>query len=109
MSAREHAVADGLLALETELRRLGWWESSPPTDEALASQQPFCIDTLSFSQWLQWVFIPAIKHLLEGGGALPDRCAITEMGEVAFAEQAGKAAALLKVLRQLDQTLSSAG
>ena len=41
-------VADGLLAIETELRRMAYWESEPPPPEALTSTQPFCMDTLGF-------------------------------------------------------------
>lgn len=39
--------------------------------EALASQQPFCLDTMNFSQWLQFVFIPNIQLLIDAQQALP--------------------------------------
>ncbi|WP_258876037.1 YqcC family protein, partial [Pseudomonas aeruginosa] len=29
--------------------------------EALASPEPFCVDTLALEQWLQWIFLPRMK------------------------------------------------
>lgn len=100
---REQAIADCLLAIEVELRTLGWWESQAPTAQALASSQPFCVDTLRFEQWLQWVFLPKMKQLLEQGAVPAGNSAITEMGEVAFAGQAQQTASLLDWLRKFDQ------
>ena len=50
-------VADSLLQIEMELRRIDAWESEPPSPEALQSAQPFAVDTLEFTQWLQFVFV----------------------------------------------------
>ena len=47
-------VADSLLQIEIELRRIDAWESEPPSPEALQSAQPFAVDTLEFTQWLQF-------------------------------------------------------
>ena len=43
-----------LIDIEAQLRQMGLWQAVPPSPEALASSQPFCIDTLDFSQWLQF-------------------------------------------------------
>lgn len=51
-----------LSELEDELRQLGWWEQQAPSAQALQSQQPFCVDTLEFSQWLQWILYRACKR-----------------------------------------------
>jgi len=40
-------VADSLLQIEIELRRLEVWESEPPPEEAFRSEKPFCLDTMS--------------------------------------------------------------
>lgn len=60
-------VADSLLQIEIELRRIDAWESEPPSPEALQSAQPFAVDTLEFTQWLQFVFVSRMKVLIEGG------------------------------------------
>ena len=53
-------VAALLMAIEAQLRQLNLWEEEAPTAEALASSEPFAIDTLSFTQWLQFIFLPTM-------------------------------------------------
>ncbi|MCF5282706.1 pseudouridine synthase, partial [Pseudomonas syringae] len=53
MDGRLPEVAEQLLLIERELRVLGWWDTTPPSEQALASQEPFSVDTLEFAQWLQ--------------------------------------------------------
>jgi uncharacterized protein YqcC (DUF446 family) len=50
--------------LETELRTLTLWQPRSPNQDALNSVIPFAMDTLAPHQWLQWVFIPKIRHAL---------------------------------------------
>lgn len=100
-----HELADCLLGIEAELRRLGWWENHPPSARALASSEPFCIDTLAFEQWLQWVFLPRMQALLEQAGELPARSAITEMAEVAYVQMPGRTVALRRHLKRFDRLL----
>lgn len=71
MDRRVYALADQLLLIERELRALGWWSESRPAPEALASPEPFCVDTLALEQWLQWIFLPRMKLILESDSALP--------------------------------------
>lgn len=60
-----------------------WEEMSPPAD-ALANDQPFCIGTLSPTQWLQWIFIPRMNALLEANADLPHNFAISPYIEEAL-------------------------
>lgn len=53
------------------------WDATPPSDAALNNDQPFCIGTLSATQWLQWVFIPRMNALLDANAELPRNFAIT--------------------------------
>jgi len=73
MDARLSDVAQQLLLIERELRVLGLWASAPPSPVALASAEPFCVDTLEFEEWLQWIFLPRMKAILEDNQPLP-RC-----------------------------------
>jgi uncharacterized protein YqcC (DUF446 family) len=82
--AREHQVAALLIDVEAHLRQMGLWASEPPSAEALASSQPFCIDTLDFNQWLQFVFLPTMYTILEEGAELPTECGIAPMAEEFF-------------------------
>lgn len=52
MTVKLHDLAQCLLEIEAELRRLGWWSEQAPQATALASREPFCVDTLAFEQWL---------------------------------------------------------
>lgn len=106
MTERASLVADQLLLIERELRQLGWWQNEAPSAEALASQAPFCIDTLAFEQWLQWVFLPRMKVLLEDARPLPTVSGIREMAEMAYREQPQKVRALLGLLGALDRLLT---
>ena len=108
MTERAFLVADQLLLIERELRQLGWWQNEAPSAEALASHAPFCIDTLAFEQWLQWVFLPRMKALLENARPLPTVSGIREMAEMTYREQAQRVRGLLDLLGELDRLLTRA-
>lgn len=99
-------LAEHLLLIERELRVLGWWQSQAPSAEALASQEPFCVDTLTFEQWLQWIFLPRMKQLLESGAPLPAVSGIQAMAEMVYREQPGVARRLLELLGEFDRLLA---
>lgn len=101
MDARLPQLADQLLLIERELRLLGWWEASPPSLEKLASQEPFCVDTLDFHQWLQWVFLARMKLILEQGLALPSASGILAMAEMTW-QARPETAALRQQLEAFD-------
>ena len=61
-------IAELLIDIEAQLRQLGQWDKVPPDADALASEQPFCVDTLRLPQWLQFVFWLA-RHFDAGGVA----------------------------------------
>jgi uncharacterized protein YqcC (DUF446 family) len=105
---RPEDVAVLLIDIEAHLRQLDLWEADHPGEEALASVQPFCIDTLSFSQWLQFVFVPTMYALLESGDALPTECAIAPMAEEYFRGLALPSAELERALAAMDRLLSGA-
>ena len=77
-------VTSLLFDIEVGLRRLNLWQQQPPTESALRSCQPFCIDTLNFVQWLQFVFLPRMRGLIEAGQLLPDNCQIAPMADEYF-------------------------
>ena len=74
--ARYRALRVIVDRVELELRRIDLWEDAPPTSDALTSREPFSYDTLMFHQWLQWQFIPRMRRILAGHGALPSTSAI---------------------------------
>ena len=60
-------VAALLIDIEAQLRQRGLWERQSPPPEALASDQPFSVDTLTLPQWLQFIFLPTLYRLLVQG------------------------------------------
>jgi uncharacterized protein YqcC (DUF446 family) len=99
-------VAEVLIDIEARLRQLGLWDKLPPSAEALASDQPFCIDTLTLPQWLQFIFLPTIYRMLEQQQPLPDRCAIAPMAEEFFRGSGLATGELLIALQQIDELLT---
>lgn len=106
-NARTLAVADQLLLLEYELRSLGMWSGVAPSAEALASQVPFCVDSMKLDAWLQWIFLPRMRALIEAGAALPERCGITPVAEVEYPSHGGRLNGLMAILREIDRLLGA--
>lgn len=106
MDKRLPEVADHLLLIERELRELGWWSETPPSDEALSSVEPFCVDTLEFEQWLQWIFLPRMKIILEENLPLPNASGILEMAEMVYASRQKETRFLQQLLAHFDRLIT---
>lgn len=91
-----------LVQIEAELKRLDWWQTAIPSDAALASEQPFAVDSLSFEQWLQFIFIPRFHALLDAKATLPQQCAILGMAEESWKHQESYPKELLQLLAEFD-------
>ncbi|MBB5322781.1 YqcC family protein [Marinobacter oulmenensis] len=100
-------VTDVLLTIEVELRELGLWQGTPPPDEAFQSDKPFCIDTMEFPQWLQFVFLFRMKILVENGHPLPTVSGMAPMAEEHFRGREESGDALVSALEQMDRLLSN--
>jgi uncharacterized protein YqcC (DUF446 family) len=99
-------IAALLIDVEAELRQLQLWDDEPPSAEALASQQPFAIDTLTLPQWLQFIFLPNMYGLIEDEAPLPTKCGIAPMAEEFFRGQELGVSGLMDALEALDTVLS---
>jgi uncharacterized protein YqcC (DUF446 family) len=107
MEPRVLVLADQLLLIERELRLQGLWAAQAPAPEALASTTPFCVDTLPFEGWLQWIFLPRMKQLLESGSALPRVSGIRPMAEEAYKSEGSRLLRLIELLGEVDQALAA--
>lgn len=96
-------IVDVLLELEAELRAREWWEEEKPPTRALASQQPFCLDQLAFEQWLQWIFLPRMKDIIETGKPLPSQSAIFVYAEECLRHHGSQSAHLLALIKRFDE------
>ncbi|AKH89884.1 YqcC family protein [Edwardsiella tarda] len=91
--------------IESQLRALALWQAQAPSAEALASQEPFCVDTLEASEWLQWIFLPRMQALVRNRAPLPRRMAIAPYLEMAYQHDLVRIAPLLEALQRLDAHL----
>lgn len=99
-------VAEVLIDIEAQLRQLGLWDKIPPSSRALASTEPFCVDTLTLPQWLQFIFLPTIREMLEAEQPLPERCGIAPMAEEYFRDSGLAIKELVVLLERIDELLS---
>lgn len=105
MDARIPQIADQLLLIERQLRQLGLWAQQAPSAQALASQQPFCVDSLAFEEWLQWIFLPRLKSMLEANAPLPTASGIAAMAEQVFVGRALEVKGLIAALEEFDRLI----
>ena len=108
MDTRFPAIAEQLLLIERELRVQGWWDDVSPSAEALSSVEPFSVDTLDFHQWLQWIFLVRMKHILEQDLPLPNASGILEMAEMVYAHRPLESLSLRNALKKFDQLIVDA-
>ncbi len=92
-----------LAQLSQELKILGLWQNQHPPASALASTQPFCIDTLEFHQWLQFIFIEKMQLLIEHKQTLPNNLALMPLAEEIYKQTEFDTQGLFSVLTQIDR------
>lgn len=89
--------------LEQTLKTLRLWRDTPLNESAFQSTLPFCCDTMSLEQWLQFVLLPKMRQLIEARLPLPTRMAILPYAEETLRSQGDHIAPLLRVIAALDQ------
>ncbi len=104
--SREQSVNDLLLSIEQEMRENGLWGEQSPPEQALASQQPFCVDTLRFEEWVQWLMIPRLHVMIEQGLPLPQNSNMHTMAEEAMKSVYAETDQLVALIKQLDEALN---
>ncbi|HSB89574.1 MAG TPA: YqcC family protein [Anaerolineales bacterium] len=61
---RSAAIAAKLDEIESEMRAIGFWQASPLEPHQLEFSAAFGTDKMSFSQWLQFIFIPRVREAI---------------------------------------------
>jgi len=98
-------IADILLEVEATLRSNGLWDAREPACGVLNSTQPFCLDTLRFEQWLQWVFLPRMKHTLENTRPLPEKSGIFVYAREYLRKSEPSTRSLLMLMKRFDDLI----
>ncbi|WP_163132483.1 YqcC family protein [Agarivorans sp. Alg241-V36] len=95
-----------LLELEQCLKQTNNWQNTAPSNEQLTSSQPFCIDTLTLPQWLQFIFIPKMREMIQQGASLPSKVDIGPYAEEVFKPLASDGESLLSIIKAIDESFS---
>ncbi|WAJ69103.1 YqcC family protein [Catenovulum adriaticum] len=88
--------------LEQVLKQLDLWQVNRPSQSALTSTQPFCIDTLDFHQWLQFIFIERMQAILNSKQSLPPNLCLMPIAEEVYKDADFNPKPLYLVLTQID-------
>lgn len=65
------AAAALLDKIEAELKQIGYWQSTPLPKEKFNNMGAFGMNTMAFSQWLQFVFLPQARKAVSGEREFP--------------------------------------
>lgn len=95
---RAAAAAD---AVEGEMRRIGMWQTEPPPEDAYSFKMAFAMDTMAFSQWLQFIFLPRVREIIEEGGAFPASSSVAAQAAREF-DGVPEASGLVELLAAFD-------
>ncbi len=100
MSPKPEIVLAQLAGIQAELHHLGWWQLEPLGPEQYHFSKAFAMDTMSYSQWLQFIFIPRVKQAAAEGHFPPK----SQVGAQAVREFDGlpEAAHLVHLLSEFD-------
>ncbi len=99
-------VTDLLNQIESELKAAELWALITPSAEAMQSTAPFFCDTMPLENWLQFVFLPRMRALVEGRLPLPQQIAVCPMAEEAFKHLENRTLLLINRIADLDELLS---
>ena len=61
MSPNPENVLAQLDRIESEMKRIGMWQNEPLEPDQYDFRAAFASDTMAFSQWLQFIFIPSVR------------------------------------------------
>jgi len=95
-------VTRSINEIEAEIKRIGYWSSEPLPESTYRFQAAFAMDTMTFVQWLQFVFIPRVRDIIAQHGTFPSQSMV---GVQAMREFDGDedASRLVSLLTEFDE------
>jgi len=96
-----------LVSIEVEMQQLQLWSEQRPSDTALASTQPFCIDTLTLPEWIQFILLDRLRSMIDQSIALPKQCGVAPIAQEYFKHSELGGQQLTALLEQLDRQLGA--
>ena len=98
-----HSAAQAKLAeIEAELKRIRFWQNTPLKPEQYRFTRAFALDTMAYSQWLQFIFVPRVQAIIDQRGQFPKQ---SNVGVQAIREfdTVPEAAELTRLLCEFDR------
>lgn len=92
-----------LLELEASMKAANLWRMPTPAADAFASQEPFCIDTMTLPQWVRFVFIARLNALIEAKAAMPAKCEIAPAMAAYLIQEKVRASDQILVVRAVEK------
>jgi uncharacterized protein YqcC (DUF446 family) len=96
-----YEVERRISAIEAEMKRIGYWSPEQLPAEAYDFQRAFAMDTMAFSQWLQFIFIPRVRSIIEQKGDFPSESMVGTQAAREF-DGDGNASELVTLLSEFD-------
>ena len=95
-------IAVRITEIEAEMKAIGYWSADPLPEKAYNFRKAFAMDTMAFAEWLQFVFVPRVKAIVDQRGELP---AQSQVGTQAVREFDGdsRAGRLVTLLCEFDR------
>ncbi|MDO7643403.1 MAG: YqcC family protein [Reinekea forsetii] len=103
MSKSISVILDEIQAL---MMRDGRWQSMAPSAEAMMSTDPFCINSMDFLEWLQWIYLARLRALIDAGRPMPMGAQVAPYAEEALKAEGAKVTTLIALVRDLDRALA---
>jgi uncharacterized protein YqcC (DUF446 family) len=69
-------VAAKLNEIELEMKRVGLWQEKPLAPEQYNFTSAFAMDTMTYDQWLQFVFLPRVRQIITTRGQFPESSSV---------------------------------
>lgn len=101
-------LAQLLVELENALRQENLWQDEQPSSQALQSTAPFAIDTLTFVQWLQFIFLEKMQHLVRFSLPLPNKMLVLPMANEYFKSLPVNSTKIEKTIGRIDDLIHDA-
>jgi len=95
------SVAQRIDAIEAEMRRIGLWQEEAPDPERLRFTRAFAGDTMTFEQWLQFIFIARVREIVAARGEFPSRSQVAAQAVREF-DGFDEASGLISLLSEFD-------
>ena len=95
----QQAFLKELSNLETALKKFKYWGADKPEFDPNDVVTPFGVGTITLYQWLQYIYLPKMRELVEANHPLP-KAEISPYAEEVLEKQG--ATDLLSIIRRLE-------